>query len=141
MGKSWQKIRRGISKINLKMRKIIYNWLIVILWAGVIFYFSSLPNLKSELPNIWDLIFRKLAHMTEYFVLTYFLIKALLGHRINKKQALIAAVLLAIIYAISDEYHQTFIKGRSGVAGDVLIDSVGVAAMVWLWNKRKIKFF
>ena len=119
------------------MKKIFINWFLVIIWAAVIFYFSSLPDLKSELPSIWDLVFRKIAHMAEYFVLTYFLIIALLSHKINKKKALIAAALLAVIYAISDEYHQTFILGRSGKSADVLIDSIGVLAMIWLYYQRK----
>lgn len=119
------------------IKKIIYNWLLVILWMGVIFYFSSLPDLKSTLPSSWDLIFRKIAHISEYFVLTYFFIRAFLGHKIGKNNALILSVVLAIIYSISDEYHQTLIVGRSGRMEDVLIDSVGVFIMVWLWNKRK----
>lgn len=118
--------------------KLIFNWFLVILWAGVIFYFSSLPDLKSELPGFWDLIFRKLAHMTEYFVLTYFLIKALLSQGINKKAVLLTASLLAFGYAISDEYHQTFILGRSGALRDVLIDVSGVILMAWMYKKIKL---
>jgi VanZ family protein len=119
------------------MRKTVYNWLIVILWAGVIFYFSNLPDLKSTLPTFWDLIFRKIAHITEYFVLTYFLIKALLGHRIKKKVALLVALFLAFSYAISDEYHQTFIFGRNGRFEDVLIDSVGILLMTIMYQRIK----
>lgn len=121
----------------MKKLIIVLNWLLVILWAGIIFYFSSLPDLKSELPNIWDLIFRKIAHISEYFVLTYFLIKTLLGHRIKKKTALLAALLLAFSYAISDEYHQTFTLGRSGRFDDVLIDSVGILLMMIMYQRIK----
>ncbi|MFH0819673.1 MAG: VanZ family protein [bacterium] len=121
----------------MKKLIIVLNWLLVILWMAVIFYFSSLPDLKSELPNFWDLVFRKLAHMTEYFVLTYFLIKTLLGHRIKKKTALLAALLLAFSYAISDEYHQTFTLGRSGRFDDVLIDSVGILLMTIMYQRIK----
>ena len=115
------------------MKKIIYNWLLVIIWMGVIFYFSSLPDLKSELPSAWDLVLRKIAHMAEYFVLTYFLAQALLGHKIKKSRVLFWSAFSAIIYAASDEYHQTFILGRSGAILDVLIDSMGDLAMMTLY--------
>lgn len=118
-------------------KKIIYSWLLVILWMGVIFYFSSLPDLKSTLSSSWDLIFRKIAHISEYFVLTYFFIGAFLGHKIGKNNALILSVVLAIIYSISDEYHQTFIVGRSGKMEDVLIDSVGVFIMAVMYKMIK----
>jgi len=120
----------------MKKAVLIFNWLLVIIWIGVIFYFSSLPDLKSTLPSFWDLIFRKIAHISEYFVLTYFFIRAFLGHKIDKNNALILSVVLAIIYSISDEYHQTLIVGRSGRMEDVLIDSVGVMLMIWLWSKK-----
>lgn len=121
----------------MKKLTTVLNWLLVIIWMGVIFYFSSLPDLKSELPNFWDLVFRKLAHFSEYFVLTYFLIKALLGHRIKKKTVLLVALLLAFSYAISDEYHQTFTLGRSGRFEDVLIDSVGILLMTIMYQRIK----
>jgi VanZ family protein len=46
------------------------------------------------------------------------------------------AFLITVLYAVSDEYHQTFIFGRQGAARDVLIDSAGVLLTVWLsWKK------
>lgn len=110
------------------MKRIILNWLAVLLWMGVIYYFSAQPDLKSELEPIWDLIFRKIAHMAEFFILAFLLFRAYLGNKMIAGWALFLAVFIAIIYAIFDEYHQTLIDGRTGSSFDVIIDSVGVLA-------------
>lgn len=110
---------------NFKLIKL-FNWLLVFLWAGLIFYLSNQPDLKSSLPVLWDFILRKLAHMAEYAILCFLIFKALRGHNLDVKKSLILAVIFSILYAISDEYHQTFIFGRQGRTVDVLIDSFGV---------------
>ncbi|MBU4082393.1 VanZ family protein [Patescibacteria group bacterium] len=116
------------------MNKKIKKWGLVFLWAGLIFFLSHQPGLKSGLPNEWDFVLRKLAHISEYFVLTLFLINALKEHCLSKKKIIILAVLLAFAYACSDEYHQTFINAREGTARDVLIDSGGILLAVYFKN-------
>lgn len=106
-----------------KYSNIFKNWILVIIWAGIIFYLSSLPNLNSGLDQ--DFILRKSAHIFEYFVLTLLLYRAI-ARNINKKTAILMAVLASLLYAVSDEYHQTFVFGRSGDPVDVLIDSAGI---------------
>lgn len=102
------------------------GWLPVIFWMAVIFYFSDQPDLKSGLPGDWDFILRKLAHITEYFILTLLLARALAGEKISKSRALIFAGLAALLYAVSDEIHQLFVFGREGSVKDVVIDGVGI---------------
>ena len=94
-----------------------------VLLMGVIFFFSAQPDLSTGL-GTWDLILRKLAHMTEYGLL-WFLWWRALGYRDRLLPALIA-----IAYAATDELHQTTVEGRHGTPVDVLIDSVGVALAV-----------
>ncbi len=113
------------------MNKKIINWILVFLWAGVIFFFSHQPDLKSGFPNQWDFVLRKLAHISEYAVLTFLLFRALNGNQLNKKKILFFSFLISFLYAISDEYHQTFILGRNGAVRDVLIDSIGMILVVW----------
>jgi VanZ family protein len=93
-----------------------------ILWMGVIFYFSSLPDLKSDLPSIWDFIFRKLAHMFEYAVLYALWWRSLVGCR----NRVMWAFALTIGYSISDEFHQSFVHGRVASPIDVGIDICGM---------------
>ncbi len=113
---------RAVSSMNQKLK----NWFLVVLWIGIIFFFSHQPDLKSDLPNQWDFILRKLAHISEYAILTFLLIRALSNYQLSKKKIILWSVFLAILYAVSDEYHQTFIFGREGTIRDVLIDSAGV---------------
>ena len=121
---------------------VLKHWFWVILWAGLIFILSSIPRLESGLDQ--DFLLRKLAHIFEYFVLTWFLYSAFSGHYLeaNKKhpphrQALFFVLLLAVLYAVSDELHQTFVFGRSGNLSDVAIDFVGIlTAIIFLYWRR-----
>lgn len=123
--------------------RYLKHWLGVILWAGLIFFLSSIPYLESGLAG--DFILRKMAHIFEYFVLTWLLYSALSNHYLqaNKKhpshwQALLFVLLLAVLYATSDELHQTFVPGRSGNLRDVAIDSVGIVFAVIILYQKKI---
>lgn len=118
------------------MLKKIINWSGVVGWAGLIFLLSHQPDLKSGLDFKWDLLFRKLAHLTEYFILTYLLSRALSQHRLKNSRVIVWALLLALLYAASDEYHQSFILNRRGAWTDVLIDSLGVFLAGW-WLIRR----
>lgn len=120
------------------MNKKILNWFIVIIWAGVIFYFSHQPGLKSSLPNEYDFILRKLAHISEYAVLTFLLIRAFSQHQLSRKKILFFSIILAIMYSFSDEYHQRFIFERVGTFKDVIIDSMGIF-LVWLRQRKVLK--
>ncbi|MEA2113131.1 MAG: VanZ family protein [Patescibacteria group bacterium] len=121
------------------MNKKVKKWGLVFLWAGFIFFLSHQPGLKSGLPGEWDFVLRKLAHISEYFVLTFLLISALKQHCPSKRKIIIISFLLAFLYACSDEYHQTFIIAREGAAGDVLIDSVGIFLSSYLFGRKKKK--
>jgi VanZ family protein len=103
----------------------------VLLWAAVIFAFSSIPSLSSGL-GTWDLVLRKLAHLTEY---------AILGALLYRWLASIPlAVLVGSAYAATDEIHQTFVTGRAGRPLDWAIDTAGVLIGIGLliaWRRRR----
>jgi VanZ family protein len=101
-------------------------WAPVVLWAAVIFAFSSVPDLGTGL-GTWDLILRKLAHAGEFAVLGALLLRAFAAER--------TALALGVAYAVSDELHQHFVPGRVGSPFDVLIDAAGVAIGVALWRR------
>ena len=104
-------------------------WLPVLVWAALIFALSSIPSLGTGLGG-WDLVLRKLAHAAEYAVLAVLLRRALSAP---------AAFGLAVAYAVSDEIHQTFVRGREGHPRDVAIDALGAAVglIVWrVWRRR-----
>ena len=67
---------------------------------------------------------RKSAHFTLYFILGLLIISFLKEFGLSKK-SIIISIIVVLLYAVSDEIHQTFIPGRSGEVLDVLIDTIG----------------
>ncbi|HYY32884.1 MAG TPA: VanZ family protein [Gaiellaceae bacterium] len=98
-------------------------WVLFALWAGFIFALSSIPDLGTGL-GVWDLVLRKSAHIAEYAIL------GALAYRASRSWA--AGVVLASAYAVTDEVHQAFVRGRHGSPVDWLIDTAGVVAGVAL---------
>ena len=104
------------------------RWVAVLLWMGGIFVLSSLPSLHSPFGHFYDFMLRKLAHIGVYAGLTALLFLALQQHTGGTRRAWVLAVLLAAAYALTDEWHQTFVSGRQGSFRDVGIDMLGVVA-------------
>ena len=103
------------------------RWLPVLVWAAVIFAFSSIPSLNSGL-GTWDYVLRKGAHMTEYAILAVLLLRATRSYA--------WAFPLAVAYAATDEIHQLFVRGRHGSPVDVAIDAVGALIGLALWRTK-----
>ena len=101
-------------------------WIPVVLWAGVIFTLSAIPDLGTGL-GTWDLILRKLAHIAEYAILGALTYRAL--GRVPP------AIGLGSAYAVTDEVHQIFVTGRQGSPVDWLVDSAGVVVGVLLYSR------
>ncbi|MFL5945499.1 MAG: VanZ family protein [Gaiellaceae bacterium] len=99
-------------------------WLPVVVWAAVIFTFSSIPSLSTGL-GTWDTVLRKGAHITEYALLGLLLYRAL------EREAL--ALAAGIAYAATDELHQHFVSGRHASPVDVAIDAIGVSLGMLVW--------
>jgi VanZ family protein len=101
-----------------------------------IFFFSAQPDLNSGL-GIWDLIGRKAIHISTYALLCWLWFWALRG---AVPRPMLAAATISILYAVTDEVHQHFIEGRHGTIIDVLVDGVGIAAVVrWEERKRRLR--
>lgn len=109
------------------LKRFFRDWLPVILWCSLIFYLSSVPNLKTEL-GTWDTILRKIAHMVEYAVL-FLLARRALGNsfgRVPAGRTILFAFIFSVAYAASDEFHQSFVPTRGPSVYDVGIDTIGV---------------
>ena len=112
------------------------RWLAVILWMGLIFALSSIPSIETPFEAAYDFTFKKLAHVTVYGILTALLFSALRIHISNSGHARLISVLIAVLYGISDEWHQTFVPGREGTLRDVAIDAAGAIGLsIWLRSK------
>ena len=75
---------------------------------------------------------RKLAHATEYAVFAMLLCGVWFDGRRKRKLSALFAWGTATVYAMTDEFHQLFVPGRSGQIKDVLLDSCGAAVGVLL---------
>lgn len=106
------------------MTTTIKRWLPVFLWAIVIFYLSSLPSLISVERNILDFILKKGAHVTEYAIFFFLLKRALNSYP--------KAFLIGLFYAFTDETHQLFVPGRTGMIRDVLLFDLLGLTLSWL---------
>ncbi len=112
-------------------------WLPVIIWCSVIFYLSGIPNLSSGLERPLDMVLRKGAHLVEYAVLTFLLWRALSNSfKIDLVWLYSLSAGISILYAISDEIHQSFVPTRGPRVMDVLIDSIGAVIALWLIMRR-----
>ncbi len=95
-----------------------------------IFLFSNqVGSESSQISN--TLAIRKLGHFSEYLTLgffsfAYFSNLLLKNNKYkNFKRTALASLIFSILYAASDEFHQTFVDGRDGNIIDVLIDGSG----------------
>jgi VanZ family protein len=142
------------------MKKKILLWAFVVLWMAVIFIFSHQPATDSSklssgivgkivdiietvAPNI-DIdqgslshIIRKCAHFGEYLVLGLLVLNGLICSNISIPKTTLLALLICVLYAVSDEIHQLFIPGRSGQVSDVLLDSIGALVGILLMSAIK----
>ena len=103
----------------------------LILVCICIFLFSNQPGVEStKLAS--NLFVRKLGHFSEYAVLGFFAFAYFSNifqtgrEKIQLETSFFISFLFCFSYAVSDEFHQTFVIGRNGNFIDVLIDSVGV---------------
>lgn len=81
---------------------------------------------KEELEEQVSFWVRKLAHFSIYTLLGIFLINEANTFEITKKRKIIICILFGALYAISDEFHQGFVGGRSPEIRDVCIDTCGI---------------
>ena len=113
------------------VKDIIKRWGPVFIWAGLIFGLSSMPTLPKVGFLWWDFAAKKSAHMLEYAMLMYLLIRARLPWS--------KALMLGIAYAVSDEIHQSFVLGRTSKLTDVGFDTMGMLLSLQLiklgWRK------
>lgn len=109
--------------------RLVKLWLPVILWAAIILSassdsFSSTQSqgwlsrlLGREVPYELNIAFRKLGHILAYAIL------GALAWRANRRVTV--AIAIALLVAMTDEWHQSLIASRTGTPWDVVLDGVG----------------
>ncbi len=105
----------------------MFLWGPVVLQMVLIFAASSIADL-GPLPGMSD----KSGHSIGYALLGALLLRAFAGGRLSGVTwgRAVAAAVLATLYGVSDEFHQTFVPGRSPDRFDVLADGIGATVAV-----------
>lgn len=154
-----------------KMKKNILRIILILLLLGtfyIIFGFSSqdgeksgslsrritekiatlIPQIQKEneiekenIMNTMESIIRKMAHFSIYTAVGLLLMALVSTYNIKEKNRLIISLTTGIIYATSDEIHQSFVPGRSPMITDIVIDTMGVilGILLIILGKKIIK--
>lgn len=123
-------------------KQTVLPWLKVFTWMALIFLFSSQPHsgaITETYFGSWNILIRKTAHVSEYALLCLLSQRAFhFSGRIFSAHSVIFAFLLTVLYAGFDEWHQSFVPGRSASMQDVLVDALGgLLAILWLAFLRR----
>ena len=108
-------------------------------WLILIFLFSShlFSADNTEQVLVYDFLnvfVRKCAHMIEYAILMYLWFRSLYTVRERFSRTVMISVVLSVLYAASDEWHQSFVPSRDGTVTDVGWDATGAILMgIFLW--------
>jgi VanZ family protein len=109
---------------------------------ALIFVLSAQPDLPHA-PGPWlDVLLKKTGHAVAYGVLAWLYWRALRQPAWEDRAPTalrVVSVGLAVAYGLSDEYHQTFVPGRTGRPVDVAIDGIGACGVMLLdwWLERR----
>ncbi|WP_099190610.1 VanZ family protein [Tepidibacter mesophilus] len=147
--------------LNRKKLITILSCIVAILWMALIFNLSSqvaqesnklskgvtkivIETVEKVAPKAdfdikkFNHIVRKNAHFFAYLALGIFVINAIRRRKIYGYKSIGLAILICVLYAISDEVHQMFVPGRGPQIKDVWIDSAGacVGILVYLGFSR-----
>lgn len=107
----------------------------VLVWCAVIFTLSSIPTPQTSQIYWWDFAIKKTAHMVEYGILYFLFFRAVIYSE-NKSSitnySLLITFLFGLLYAFSDEIHQSFTPGRHPKLMDIGFDSLGMLISFYL---------
>ncbi|MFN2475214.1 MAG: VanZ family protein, partial [Chthoniobacterales bacterium] len=125
------------------MFQFLKYWAPVVAWMGLMFNWSTdrmssehtsrfvgpflrwlWPHVSDETLSLLHIAIRKGAHVSEYMIVTLLLARLLSAQlpNVNLRTVLILSVSAAVLFAITDEFHQSFVPTRTASPIDVCID-------------------
>ena len=122
----------------MNMKRFIFLWSPVIIFAGLVFIVSSMSMPGKEAPFP---LFDKAAHVSEYALFSILLFRALNGSLRGSSFLFLSiiTIVITLAYGISDEFHQSFVPSRSSDIKDLAADGIGaLLAMTSVFIKRRI---
>ena len=151
----------GIKSATSKNR--LWRYGPVVVWAALIFIGSSsilsgsntstflvqpmrwlFPTASDSTLQLAHLLIRKAGHLTEYAILAWLAARAFRtsSNELLHRRWFLVALILVVLYSLSDEFHQSFVPSRGASLYDCLIDTVGGLTMLGFlavrWNSVRI---
>ena len=120
----------NVSTMKRRIFTQISAWLPVVLWAALIFHFSSGKVPVASAVYWQDFAIKKTGHVLLFGAMAILLYRAFRIDKLSRKDAAILAVVLATFYGGTDEFHQMFTQGREARVRDVFIDAGGATLSV-----------
>jgi hypothetical protein len=132
------------------MKLFLVRWGPALMMMAIIFMLSSIPKQTPRsvlIPGsegtlipffdvyFWEFVAKKGAHLLIYALLAHTYLWGLSGYRRVRPSHLATAALLAVLYGVTDELHQTIVPGREGGVRDVVINAAGICLGLWGWWK------
>ncbi|XQY91663.1 VanZ family protein [Metabacillus sp. HB246100] len=132
---------KRIKRSLLVMKKFLLT-LAPLLYMGVIWTLSSFPaDAIVETPFSFDDLLKESLHLIEFAILYWLIAFALKAHNKWSERASIFAAIIAILYGLTDEIHQSFVPERSATIIDFVKDTTGVLISYYvakrIWFKRE----
>lgn len=114
------------SAPSRNLPRLLFLWLPVLVQMTLIFIASSIPDVPPLPGGMTD----KQGHSLGYAILGVLLLRALAGGHMRGVtwRTALGTVLLATLYGVSDEFHQSFVPNRTSDVYDVLADATGAGA-------------
>lgn len=120
-----------------RTRKALLAWLPVVAWAAVIFFVSAQPKAAFERIGLTSELIALVGHFLTYAILMSLLVVAFrFGSRLPARIIYLVAFILVALYGLSDEYHQSFVPGRTATLVDWIVDLAGAAAAWFILARR-----
>jgi VanZ family protein len=143
------------------MRGRVWRYAPLVLWMCLIFFASTgelsasntsrivrplllwlFPDISEGRIELAHFLVRKAGHFTEYAILAFLAARALSTsfHDALRRRWFYVSLLIIIIYALSDEFHQSFVPSRTASIYDSMIDIAGgLTALLWFALRRRRK--
>lgn len=126
---------------STRVRTFLWTWGPVLALMALLFAASAQPKnppppgagqvyLSGAMPvfrGMWDLVIKKSSHIAGYGLLTLLWMRAWRSRGMTARQAAALAVLAAMAFALTDEFHQAFVTGRRATVMDLGFDYLGAA--------------
>ena len=119
---------------GVNRRSAILRWLPALAWMALIFVLSSRSDLPTPPGPVLERLFERGGHAAIYAVLAILLERALALPRGGK----LAALVFTMLYAASDEFHQSFVPGRTPSVADGVADLVGALCGLYALRLRSL---